>query len=593
MTAWVILSTHWGLSSVQASLNVIISVLGTVGIWSFSRYWYRRGSSNILSGEKDVPLPALFTFTSPGDAWDLVAVLRTRVLAKENWYLLVQLIVVIAVTAACMLSGPIAKVSLRNSRAIQRKDLQVLQTTKGGGFLGNLLYANVVWNETIQSLDRAGFPTNQLLDYLPPITEPWTYIEDEWDPTWRVACNNTHEIIIPNVTATGNYSIYDPLNAFPAFRDTYDPSWLNKTKYRVENNFDSWAYWPDQTQLKHVLFYVLIQSDPVIGNRMYTNNDTLEISLTIFNTRDFSAQYTDPGISGETTWRPIGTVRNASYARTECSISRKPEVADEEMIPWLWTNDTYSITMGYRTYWEYWLHTIGRAHTDAMPTPEDIFRFYQVYMIATNTNHPIKSTRKVSVWVDTVELSVVFLVATILLTLMILWSTGRYLFFLGRHKSKIEQMYVPDGKIEWMIHAAKSSDNGIEEALIEGTKFKDRDHFRAALFGQTTLATSDAGLKSPGIARVHTNRSSITGSVPTVKIFGTDINWTPTKSTSTAAPSTVEEKHDVVDTTSVEDHDVEDTVSMENDDDDACSLNTESSSIRSESTAGVSPTRKG
>ena len=141
---WIIISTRWGLSSVQAALNVIVSVLGTVGIWSFSRYWYRRGSSNLLSGERDVPLPVLFTFTSPGDAWDLVAVLRTRVFAKENWYLLVQLVVVVAATTACMLSGPIAKVSLKNGRTIQQKELQVLQTTKGGGFLGNLLYANVV-----------------------------------------------------------------------------------------------------------------------------------------------------------------------------------------------------------------------------------------------------------------------------------------------------------------------------------------------------------------------------------------------------------------------------------------------------------------
>lgn len=81
------------------------------------------------------------------------------------------------------------------------------------------------------------------------------------------------------------------------------------------------------------------------------------------------------------------------------------------------TNDTYSIAMGYRTYWEYYLEqTAGRNRPVSTPSPEDIFRFYQAYMIATNTNHSVPSPKKVSVWIQTAELSVAFLVIVILLS---------------------------------------------------------------------------------------------------------------------------------------------------------------------------------
>lgn len=518
VSAWIILSTRWSLSSVQAALNVIISVLGTVGLWTFSRYWWRRGSSRLLCGKRNVSLSALLTFTGPGDAWDLVAVLRMQVLAKENWYLLVQLIVVVAGTLTCMFSGPIAKVSLRTAQTVQQRELQVMQTMKGGGGYGNLLYANVLWNDTIQGLDRAGFPTTQLLDYLPPSIEPWTYVANEWDPTWSVACNNTPETVIPNVMAAGSYNIYDPLDVYPAFRRTYHPSWLNTSEYRIDNNFDSWASWTDERQLKHVLFFVLIQSDPAIDDRMYANNDTLQLSISLFHARNFSAQAADPAISGETTWRPIGLVGNATYVRTECNITRKAKVADENLIPWVWTNDTYSIAMGYRTYWEYYLEqTAGRNRPVSTPSPEDIFRFYQAYMIATNTNQSVPSPKKVSVWVQTVELSVAFLVIVILLSLLTFWGTGRYFFFLGRHKSKIKEMYIPDGKLEWMIHAAKSAPIRVGQEIIEGPKVKDRDHFQAATFGHSPFGSSDAGLRAPGLARVYANRSSTSGATPSTK----------------------------------------------------------------------------
>ena len=509
---WIDLSTRWSLSSVQAALNVIISVLGTVGIWSFSRYWWQKGSTKVLRGDHEVPLSALFTFSGPGEGWDFVSLLRKHVFSKENWHLLVQLVVVILVTVACMFSGPIAKISLRSTRTVQKSEVGVLQTLKGDGNDGNMLDANVLWNDTIQSLNQAAFPNDQVLDYLPPSSVPWAYIASEWNPTWSMACNFTPNTVVHNVTASGNYTFYDPLNAFPAYRNTYSPSWLDKSKYRVQPDFDSWQIVTDKNPFKVALFFILIQSDPEIDDRMNTNNETLQLSMSIFRAQDFQAlNYVDIGEDAVDEWRPVGPIQNASFTRTECNITRRPDVPDEDAVPWIWTNDTDSIIMAYRQYWNYMLEdSASKGLPVTMPTPEDILRFYQAYMVSVNTVYAFPSPRSLSVWMNTVQLSTVFLVIVLVFTLLTLWLVGRYLIFLKRNNSELEDICVPDGKIEWMVHAAKISTIRAEEA-VDGKRVKDRDHFRKASFGcgNSELANLEAGRRPSGLARVYTKQSSI------------------------------------------------------------------------------------
>lgn len=71
---WINLSTRWSLSSVQAALNVIISVIGTVGIWTFARFWWQRAGARVVRRNSGIPLSALFTVSSPGEAWDAITV---------------------------------------------------------------------------------------------------------------------------------------------------------------------------------------------------------------------------------------------------------------------------------------------------------------------------------------------------------------------------------------------------------------------------------------------------------------------------------------------------------------------------------------
>ncbi|KIW28119.1 uncharacterized protein PV07_07801 [Cladophialophora immunda] len=548
--AWISLSTRWSLTSVQAALNVIISVLGTVGVWAFSKYWWQRGSANILRHGSELPLTEFIIVSGPGDGWDLLTVLRRRVFSKGHWHLLSQLIVVVGVTLACMFAGPIAKVSLRSTQTVQKRPLGVLPTVKGDGYEANLVDENVLWNNTIQSLDLANFTLDHMLEYLPPSTSPWTYEPSQWDPTWTLTCNSTEETLLHNVSAVGNYTFRNPIDAFPAYRQTYEPAWMDSSKYRTQVDFSSWSKTQPAFIFEEVLLFILIASDPAIDDRMYTNNATMEVCFSVLHLSHFNAtDLTDATLDAEDSWRFVGPVGNASYTRLECTITRKPVVADEEAIPWIWTNDTYSITFAFRTYFSNMLESAASKELPVpTPTSVDVLRMWQAYFATVNTIYAFPTPRVLSVWMDTVQLSTALLLTLVILTALIVWTSGRYSVFMLRNKDKLDKLGIPDSKIEWIIHGAKvlwASQERVGEphqdhqeqqqqqvvvkedddaasspppmAATPLATQTDRDHLRMATFGhrysQVCNPTADPGsplvvVPEPSLARIHVPRSS-------------------------------------------------------------------------------------
>ena len=497
--AWIILSTRWEFANVQAGLNVVISILGTVGIWALSRLWWQRGIKRVLDKQGNIPLSELFTFTSAGDSWDVMMLLGKQLFSKENWHLLLQLIIVVTVTLATIFAGPIARFSLRSGFVVRPKELSVLQASKGAGPFLNLVTANNLWNETINSLDLAGFPPDQLMDYVPASTEPWIYHEGEWDPTWRISCNNTDETEIPNMVASGNYSLQDPESAFPAFRNSLNPEFRNTTRYR--SNFDSVGFVnPSEVpQVKRFIYIFLYQTDPRIGDQMYLNANPLEISLTMLYLQDMELDPRYKSFSGLAAYVPVGRVGNATFTRSDCLLTRKALVEDETRVPWPWTNITASITRAYADFYRH-PFTVAAANKAIFKPrpPKEIIRFYQVYMASISTMSGTTTLKQVSVRLDTVELSIITLIVLALILLWILWVATRFFIFYWKNKRRIEEKYIPDAKIEWMVHAAKC----LPPDVVEESQ-SDRGHFRNARFG-------DSGLEEqrPKLARVFSPKQA-------------------------------------------------------------------------------------
>jgi hypothetical protein len=103
----------------------------------------------------------------------------------------------------------------------------------------------------------------------------------------------------------------------------------------------------------------------------------------------------------------------------------------------------------------------------------------------------------------TVQLSTILLAVLIILAVLIAVATVRYCWFLRRHKQDLEKTGVPDGRLEWMIHAARLAAQEEEQAIQQ--KIKDRDYLRSSSFGKVTEP-----LNHPfKLARVHTSRKSL------------------------------------------------------------------------------------
>jgi hypothetical protein len=176
---WIFLSTSWKLEGVQATLNVIISFLSVVAIWTFSRFCWQLSTSEVAKNH-NVPLPSLLSIMTLGETVDVLRLLKTKILSLPHPRILLQCFVVTVFSVAAILSGPIARFSTRRGHVMSLTAIDGLMATVNHSSIGS---AMVKWNQTQQSLIEAGFPTDQLLDFLPDPSYDWLYRADQWNST--------------------------------------------------------------------------------------------------------------------------------------------------------------------------------------------------------------------------------------------------------------------------------------------------------------------------------------------------------------------------------------------------------------------------
>jgi hypothetical protein len=473
---------------------------GTISLWAFSRFWWQRGGKKVIESKRDVQLPEILSLSSPGEGFDVIAMLRWNVFRKAHLPVLVQMFLIFLVTCVCTFAGPLAKVSLRVHQTLEPRDLEVLKAWKGSGWYGNSVTDNVGWNNTMTSLNEADFPHDQLLDYVPHPNVPWKYLPQEWDPSWRAACNFEDKVPLDNLEVASNVTLSNAINIFPAYKKTYDSTWLDESRFRIQSNYNGARTSSEQngTRLTDVIFWFLIQSNPMENNRMFTNEGSMQISISALYVKSVQAliEGSANATSSANKWRLNGTIPHASYARMTCEITKKTGIVNNDSIPWLWTNDTDSISLAYRTNW------VARRMTAGPPHPHEVFRFYQAYIAGLTAWDPRFETKKISVWTDTVQLSTVCLVMILVMVLLEMWLAGRYLWFLRGHRLALQRLCIPDGKIDWMVHNARLAEENLSNPSAGDNKTQgDRDYFQNASFG--TISLPEQGIRP--LARVYTN----------------------------------------------------------------------------------------
>ncbi|KAG4443864.1 hypothetical protein IFR05_000630 [Cadophora sp. M221] len=445
---WITLSTHWELGNVRAVLAFLINVLLAIGLWIISYASWRHGAAQAARTSR-VPLLSLLSMSGIGDAVDSLSVISFSMGLKRFVLILVQAAAIVILSVAVIISGPIARYSTRRGIEIQKQDVNGwLATTNHSDMDGAL----VRWNQTIERLKSANFPTDQLLDFLPNNQVEWQYESKEWNSSWAVSCTWTPQTPI-TLEATGNSSGY-LFDEVPGMKSVFPPETL-KTGYTI---WQDWGGAYEGTALnKDVLLFTLAETDPELAidedTGLLRNYQPLHLVLGAFHLHNV------PRAEDTSTNFGVGPIESASYSMANCNIARAVGRTNDDLdldvvqhIAFPWTLDAGSTVSAFKDF-----HQAGTAEQSFngepiyLPSGEEMFRFYQAYMISKDTQYKQAVTRSISVEVPSVQLSVValalILLYVVVMVVVLLWA--------GLVMRVPKGMWIPRTKVEWMMQGVR------------------------------------------------------------------------------------------------------------------------------------------
>lgn len=432
--SWLSLPRSWRLEDVQAVLNIIVSVLSTLGAFVFARICWQTTAAKVAKN-RNVSLSALLSLSSLGEVFDIAVLLRTRLLAGRYSKILIQCIVVACFSATAILSGPIARYSTRRGHIVSSLDVPGSLVTD---YYTSINFANVEWNLTQTSLDQAGFPRNQLLDFLPDTATAWVYREEEWNSTWTMNCNHTNvtpiTLNVSNDNCTSLYTEMPGLNEILNPNDYYYHYWTHT------GLFVNYTRWKDQ-----LLFIVGTQYQD------YDNDTGITYAMSVSVAAVHLHNLTKSNNTSDCDFGP-GPVQRASYTKADCQLHRRRHIPDDYHLAYPDTDDVGSIVDAYVT--NYAARFVRESASDSNITvlePTELVRFFQAYVLVKDTQFQQPVTRRLSVDIVVVQLSAVFLAFAIVAALLILSGLASYSWFLLSHRSLAS--CIPLGKLDWMLQS--------------------------------------------------------------------------------------------------------------------------------------------
>jgi hypothetical protein len=486
---WVVLSMTWKLEDLQAALNVIISVLSALGIFAFARFCWQRSTTQVARNGT-VPVSGLLSITTLADVLDAAQLLKGRLLSSEFRRIFMQCIVVLLLSASTILSGPIARYSSQRGHRISQVEVagRIAVT-----FDNSILNANVAWNETQVSLDRAGFPNDQLLDWLPDPSIRWKYVPSEWNSTWSAECHYTTLTPI-ELTATGNHTeVNGSISLFQEIPGLYD---VFPERFRARHAiwYQYGGFYTSSDQWKDTLGFMVSTLYPIAAEASGDEAVTqMSVSIAVFHLHDA------PGVDLNSNAGNFGAgkIPQSTYARTDCELRRPEKVAHDVYSAY---PDTYSpgrVPEAFLT--NYNARFVRESISDDpifIPSPQELFRFYQVYMITKDTQHGLPVTRTVSVELPTIELSTIFLAVMLLIAIIIVAVLSRFFLFILRYHSDFK--LTPESKLDWLLRSIRESAGTFSsgQSLYFAANGDLRGEFEKATFGSLDSPTSPtAGIK--------------------------------------------------------------------------------------------------
>jgi hypothetical protein len=439
MAYWITLPHEWKLQDVQAALNVIITALSALTIFAFTRFCWQLGVHNLVR-KNAVATSSLLTLNTPGEVFESIIFLKAHLLWHTKIF--VQCLVITVFALVTLFSGPIARYSTRMTQTVIQKDVDGLLASRYDNSMADTQHT---WNLTMERLIEADFPTTQVLDYIPDLSNDWVYHPEEWNNSWTLSCK-------PSKQTAFEFSLTNNCTTFQSeFEDMIQkviPMGPNSDYFYAD-----WSdYYENSTYVKDLLMFVYAAN--------YTN---LEEESDHYRTIDMAIgavhAHGPPknGSDDAECWYAEGPVEEASYTRVDCTITRtNASIVNTDLIAYPDTGDVSAIPAAYLS--NYFARFKYESMSDSditLMTPEDLLRFYQTYMITKDTQNVMPVKRLMSVEVPAVQVAALFVAIFALLFVFVCLGASSYILFWLWHRKALET--VPQSKLDWLVHSIAST----------------------------------------------------------------------------------------------------------------------------------------
>lgn len=443
--SWVSLPRTWQLQNIQAALNVIICAISALTTFCCIRFCWWAGTKRVKTVGRTT-LTSLLTVNTIGEAYDLINLLGMRIFSPRHALLLVQSLLVLVFVTTTLISGPISRFSTRRHPKTTIKGTPIFPAMKTFDIIA---YANDYWTNITRSLETAKFPRDRLLDFLPATDVEWDFVPSEWSKTWSMQCNSIQRTSI-NITGSGNCSDPTFSSTYQAFPQLWDV--INITNYDTYGIEWSGFWLSNVNPVQDMLWFAYASS---ITERDNTTDIVygMNISMATVHFHNIYQNLTKPNDCIYAA-RPVDA---ASWIRTDCRLERKRDVQDEGLVPYPDSSEQSIIASALnQNFQARFMMEAATNRTITEIQPDDLIRFYQVYMISKDTQFRQPVMRSLTVVEEVPQLSVALLTIMLFLVIASILAASTWCsFFLTHHDAS----RVPQTKLDWVLHALGDDGN--------------------------------------------------------------------------------------------------------------------------------------
>jgi hypothetical protein len=488
---WVTVTSRWDIGNVRAVLAFLINLFCAIGVWLIAYTTWKLAATDVARGKEETKLLSLLSLNGLGDIIDALPLLHSDLGVSVLVRIILQSAIIGLISVTAILSGPIARYSTRQGFEVSEEAVSGWMATSDHEAMGGAL---VQWNNTIERLNTAGFPLDQLLDFLPDIRVDWKHDEAQWKSSWAASCQWTDKTPI-ELNVTLNYTEGRGIfTQIPALRTVFPVKVFGSTYSRKVSYGGAYK----GTRWKDILMFFVTQPDPqlVYANLSETGRQLnylpLDITLSVFHLRNVTLERDQDNsvVIG------TGPVEAASYTMAACDLSRVPERTPERLseaaerhVAWPWHPNLLSLPQAFLDFYRApALEQSFTAENVRVPSAQELFRFYQAFIASKDTQYHQTATRPINVSIPTVEVAVPFLAVCLvygsLLIAALFWVCAKRL---------PAGISIPRTKVEWMMQGIREAGGReVNPGIFDVTWAQLRQKLRTALFAEVASPSGTA-----------------------------------------------------------------------------------------------------